>query len=207
MDLQSLHPLTKHLEGTERLRVREKQHNGFFGRIFKEDQKSLKQNNIKDHSTIVVQILDAPERLEKDSYVLWFSKRNIETRTYTDYREVILQGKRLKDLALKALEVYSFESNLEGVEPDHIQMAKHQPHNFKWQYLDPEESITEKNKKGKQGKTFKVSEIDLKQNPILLKDGDEVGFYFGSEGDKVEDWQTEEDKLFEEEFIAGGGKT
>ena len=42
MDLPTLHPHTKHLQGTEFLRVREKNHNGFFGRIFRESKKTLK---------------------------------------------------------------------------------------------------------------------------------------------------------------------
>lgn len=54
MDMPTLHPHTKDLAGPEYLRVREKNHTGFFGRIFRDTKKSLKQNNIKDHSTIVV---------------------------------------------------------------------------------------------------------------------------------------------------------
>lgn len=96
MDLAALHPHTKHLEGPEWLRVREKNHNGFFGRIFRDAKNSLKKNSIKDHSTIVVQILEAPENLEKDDYVIWFSKRDVKTHTYKDKREIIFQGKRLK---------------------------------------------------------------------------------------------------------------
>ena len=71
-------------------------------------------------------------------------------------------------------------------------------------YLDPEETITVKNKKGKQGKTFKLSEIDLKQHPIILKDGDEVGVRLEAEAGE-DDWQTEEDKRLEQEFKDGGG--
>jgi len=89
MDLTSLHPYTKHLEGTEFIRVREKNHNGFFGRIFRDDKKSLKQNNIRDHSTVVVQILTEPESLTKDQFVLWFCRRDCETNTYRDKREIV----------------------------------------------------------------------------------------------------------------------
>ena len=54
MDMPTLQAHTKDLEGPAFLRVREKNHTGFFGRIFRDANKSLKQNNIKDHSTIVV---------------------------------------------------------------------------------------------------------------------------------------------------------
>ena len=103
---------------------------------------------------------------------------------------------------MKALEIFKFE----GVKSDQIQIAKHQPPNFKWVYLDPEETITVKNKKGKgQGKTFKVSEIDVKQHPIILKDGDEIGVRLETEAGE-DDWQTEEDKRSEKEFKDRGGQ-
>ena len=54
MDMPTLHPLTKHLKSTNQLRVREKTYNGFFGKIFRDSKKTLKQNNVKDHSTIVI---------------------------------------------------------------------------------------------------------------------------------------------------------
>ena len=175
MDLASLHPLTKHLEGTEFIRVREKNHNGFFGRIFRDDKKSLKQNNIKDRSTVVVQILTEPETLTKDQFVLWLCRRDCETNTYRDKREIVFSGKKLEHLQLAALETFGHEEVMQDVKPEDISIAKHEPHNYRWLYIDPNETITEKNKKGKTGKTFKLSEIDLIRNPILLKDGDEIG--------------------------------
>lgn len=45
------------------LRVREKIHSGFFGRILREGNRSLKQLNLKGHQALVVQILSQPERL------------------------------------------------------------------------------------------------------------------------------------------------
>lgn len=149
MDLPSLHPYTKDLAGPEYLRVREKNHNGFFGRIFREDKKTIKQNNIKDRSTIVVQVLSEPEVLEKDNFVLWFCRRDCDNRTYRDKKEIVFSGKRLEALQTKALEVFGEEDNFTGVGPAEIQISKHEPHNYRWMYIDPNETITEKNKKGK----------------------------------------------------------
>jgi len=64
---------------------------------------------------------------------------------------------------------------MQDVQPVDIKIAIHEPSNYRWFYIDPNETITEKNKKGKPGKTFKLSEIDLIRNPILLRDGDETG--------------------------------
>ena len=58
---------------------------------------------------------------------------------------MVFKGNRLEALKLKALEIFGFE----GISSDQIQIAKHQPHNFKWMYIDPNETITVKNKKGK----------------------------------------------------------
>jgi len=78
---------------------------------------------------------------------------------------------------------------MEGVKPAEIQIAKHEPHNFKWRYLNPHEFVTEKKKSGKQGKTQKLYEVELRMAPVLLKDGDEFGFRIESdETNKTDDW-------------------
>jgi len=78
MDLPALQPFTKNLAGPEYIRVREKSTNGFFGKIFRDGKKTLKQNKITDHSSIVVQVMESAEQLEKESYVIWLSKRDSE---------------------------------------------------------------------------------------------------------------------------------
>lgn len=66
------------------VRVREKQSNGFFGRIFREDTKTLKQHGIKDRCSLVIQILHEEEILKANDYVLFFSKRDSASRTYVE---------------------------------------------------------------------------------------------------------------------------
>lgn len=56
MDLSSLSRLVgvDGVKSEAHLRIREKTFSGFFGRIFRESNKSLKQLNVKDHSSLVV---------------------------------------------------------------------------------------------------------------------------------------------------------
>ena len=77
MDLPGISSLTKDIESTDHVRVREKNSTGFFGKIFREKNKTLKQLNVKDHSSLVVQILAEPEYLDNNTYVLLFSERDI----------------------------------------------------------------------------------------------------------------------------------
>lgn len=83
MDLPQLAdkvPSEKHI------RIREKIHSGFFGRIFRESNKTLKQHNIKDRSSLVIQILDEAEELGHNTFVLLFSKRNVVDKVYEETR-------------------------------------------------------------------------------------------------------------------------
>jgi len=65
------------------LRIREKTFSGFFGRIFRESNKTLKQINVKDHSSLVVQILAEPECLENNTFILFYARRDIISKTYS----------------------------------------------------------------------------------------------------------------------------
>jgi hypothetical protein len=75
----------------DHLRLRSKIHSGFFGQILRANEqvgggkskappreKTLKQLNIKDRSSLVIQILKDPEILENDENILLFSLRNRE---------------------------------------------------------------------------------------------------------------------------------
>jgi len=84
MDLPSLSKFISAdgVKSEAHLRIREKTFSGFFGRIFREPNKTLKQHNVKDHSSLVVQVLPEPENLDNNSFVLFFSRRDITTKTY-----------------------------------------------------------------------------------------------------------------------------
>jgi len=82
MDLPALASQTKHFSSVDHLRIREKSHSGFFGKIHREGTKSLKQLNIKDHTSIVVQLLPEPEVLPPNTFVLLYSARNVATKEY-----------------------------------------------------------------------------------------------------------------------------
>ena len=146
--------------------MREKTFNGFFGRIFRDNEKTLKQQGIKDRGTLVVQILYEEEVLEQNDYVLTYCKRDSLNRIYTDLVQVKLRAMNINDLQLKALELFGSEDST----VNSIKIVKHVPHQFEWKVLDPDEEVTYKQKK----KTVKqrAGDMDLKKPPLLMKDGD-----------------------------------
>ena len=79
LDLPSLAELARNIDGPDFIRIREKQGSGFFGKIFREGSKTLKQHGIKDRCSLVVQVLDEAEVLGPDDYILLFSKRDSAT--------------------------------------------------------------------------------------------------------------------------------
>ncbi len=108
------------------LRIREKTFSGFFGRIFRESNKTLKQINVKDHSSLVVQILAEPECLENNTFILFYARRDIISKTYSQFQEVKFAGTRIRDLKSKAREIYCLDEDLK------VELAKHVPHQFMW---------------------------------------------------------------------------
>lgn len=148
----------------DHIRLREKSGNMFFGKILREPAKTLKQLQVKNHTAIVVQVLKEPELLtDPNTYVLLYSVRDANSRTYSDTREVKFKGTRLSDLQLHLQ--HEFAATLE------FKVLKHVPHAFEWRVIDPDSTVTEKKKKTTV--TYKLSELkDLKMQPMMLKDGD-----------------------------------
>jgi hypothetical protein len=70
----------------EQIRVREKQRNMFFGKIFRDTsggaEKTLKNHSINTNSQLVIQVLQEPEYLELNTMILLACKRNVAERTY-----------------------------------------------------------------------------------------------------------------------------
>ena len=136
--MPSLAEVAGNLENHNFIRVREKTFNGFFGRIFRENSKTLKQHGVKDRGTLVVQILQEAEELGPDDFILTYSKRDSLNRTYTDMIQVKLNATRINDLQLKAIELFGDDTSTVST----IKIAKHVPHQFEWKLLDPEEELS-----------------------------------------------------------------
>lgn len=56
-----------------------------------------------------------------------------------------------------------------------FKVVKHIPHAFEWKWLNPMEEVVEK-KKNKVIKFLLRDILDLKLQPILLRDGDHIAF-------------------------------
>lgn len=192
LDMPSIESLSKDIESNQFIRLREKQSNGFFGRIFREGNKTLKQHGVKDRSSLVIQILDEAEVLGPDDFVLFYSKRDSENRLYTETRQVKLNAKKISDLQMTALQLFGNDDST----VDSMKIVKHVPHQFEWKVLDPNEEVTYKQKK----KTIKTraGDLELKKPPLLLKDGDHIGVLV--DGSVVDDFQTDADKDAAEAF-------
>ena len=61
-------------------------------------------------------------------------------------------------------------------EIDQLRILKHIPQAFEWNVLNPDQMVEEKRKKNQTVKV-KLSELDLKKAPILLRDGDHIGVF------------------------------
>jgi len=115
------------------LRLRLKCFSGFFGKILRENKKTLKQLQVVDRSSLVVQVMSEPEELSSDTYILFLSFRESEKREYVDTCELRFKGSTLKDL-FDQVRLVSDERE--------FRLAKHVPHEFIWKEIDPEMIVT-----------------------------------------------------------------
>ena len=84
----------------------------------------MKQHGVKDRCSLVVQILPEAEVLGPNDFVLLFSTRDSATRTYINTRQVKLIGTQIKDIQLKALELFGDDNST----VDSMRIVKHVPH-------------------------------------------------------------------------------
>ena len=80
-----------------------------------------------------------------------------------------------------------------------VSLCKYVPHKFEWEHFDPNRDVS--SGKGKKKNLQKAHQIDLKNFPFLLKDGDIIGVRVESENaDHSDDFQTEHDLIAKSEF-------
>lgn len=118
-------------------------------------------------------------------------------------REGKFAGKSIAEL--KNFVLTTIYPDLEGKS---VEIAKHVPHEFQWKWMNEDEIVKKQQGKGKNKKEVElvVGKQDIRQFPILLKDGDHIGVRFGlpecegEEQKEEDDFQTEEDRAQKEQF-------
>lgn len=130
--------------------------------------------------------------------ILLVCRRNCESRTYGQKVEMLFKHKSnaptMAELEQSCREFYQVQQH------ERISMCKYFPHKFEWKWMDYNEEIVEKKKKGKETKIL-AANADLKKIPYFVKDGDIIGVRFESENTGgADDLQTEEDRMMAEEF-------
>jgi hypothetical protein len=191
----------------DRVRLRMRSRNLFFGRIFREKNKTLKQLKVKSGMHLVVQFLKEAEELNSNDIILLIRKRDIKNMDYHEFIEFIYNHDKatptLSHLRSKLSEVL-------GISAENLSIAKYIPHLYDWKYWDPNEDIEVKKKnkgkgKAKKGKKNtkeeeqkeeqkemkKLIEFDLRTTPFVLSEGDILGVRNDSEeGAEKDDFQT-----------------
>ena len=196
LNMPSLGDKADNLENMKFIRVREKTESGFFGKIFRDNSKTLKQLGISDQDALVIQLLDEAEDLNADDLVLTLSKRDSRQRIYTDSKQVkLVAATRINDILLKAVELFGKADSTVST----IKLVKHVPEEFKWQVLNPDETFSYKQKKKKIKR--RAGDMDLQKAPWLITDGAHIGVIV--ESSAFDDFQTETDLAASHVFNTG----
>jgi hypothetical protein len=111
--------------------------NRFFEKIHRDIKKTLQNMAIKNNSHIVVQMLEEPEELDEQTYVVFLCKRQVETRTYSEkipHKYTFNKNDKhptINSLKASCREFFNLESNVE------IDICKFIPWEFEWRFLNP----------------------------------------------------------------------
>ena len=131
---------------TDKIRLRMRSRNYFFGKIFRDKNKTLKQLKIKSGEHLVVQFLEVEENLKNNEIVLLLRKRNIKNMDYDEFIEFIYNF----DKALPTINhLKSKVSEAIKISQENIAIAKYIPHWYDWKYWNPDEDVPVKSKGGK----------------------------------------------------------
>ena len=84
---------------------------------------------------------------------------------------------------------------------EHVELAKFVPYAFEWNFIDGNEQVeVKRGKKGKTKELVKMSNVDLRQAPFFLADGDIIGVRMERDNKSKDDWQTDEDEIAKAQF-------
>lgn len=134
--------------------------------------------------------------------MLLVCKRNVETRTYTDKTEHCFTF----PAEAKFPTVQTLKTFIRGLynipDGEHIDLCKFVPWEFEWRHVDPNQMVEERaKKKGKKKSQVKVTNIDLRNYPHFLADGDIIGVRLGKDDPQSQDdFQTDADLITKAEF-------
>jgi hypothetical protein len=176
--------------------------NRYFGRIHRDQEKTLQNIGIKNKGHIVVQVLDEPEQLDAQTSVLLLCRRQVEARTYSEkipHKYTYSSADKhptIQSLKASCREFFNLASG------EHIDLCKFIPWEFEWRFLDPNQMVEERmGKKGKKKQLVKAGNMDLRKFPHFLNDGDIIGVRIGAENTNQEDdFQTDADLIAKSEF-------
>ena len=197
----SLDLFTPPAKSSECIRLRERTKTGHYGKIYREDGKSLKTLKISYGSEVVCQAFEEPEQYTS-GLGLFVSVRDSAARTTSKPKECTFDGSpnpTIDDLYSFVLSVTDLPWNLCD-----LALAKYVPHMFTWEPIDdPREASQRGSLLGTPSTKSKSGIYNLKKSPVNLKEGDLIAVkHTLDDPGNTDDFSCEGDRVRREEVAA-----
>ena len=184
------------------IRIRERTNTYWFGKVYREDSKSLKKLNIGFGATLVVQLLNSPDTSSQTALHLFVAERLVEQKEIGPMVSCVFEGgptPNVDKLYKFCLETLGKDWNLRDVT-----LAKFVAHKFEWQVVEDQRDPSEKGSLLNQVKAAKSAQgiYNLRKGPFQLKDGDLIALrneQLNISGQ--DDFQCVSDKKKKEEYL------
>lgn len=183
------------------LRIRELTKTMWPGKIYKEENKTIKKLSISFGSTLLVQWLESPEVYSFTGVNLYVSERNTIEKKY----ENIVSGFFDPGACPNIDQLYVFALGLlkKDWAVTEITLAKFKSQNFEWEVLKDSRAPEEKGKLiNSKGSGTAQGIFNLKKQPYLIKDGDLIAVRHDTDPGALEDnFSCETDQTSREEYL------
>ena len=184
----------------EFMRVRELTKTMWPGKVYKEDNKSIKKLSISFGATLIVEFLENPDVISYSGVYIYIGQRNVAKKINENIISCYFDAgvspniDHLYDFAIKKM-------NKEWKISD-VTLGKFKSHNFEWEIIKDARSPEERGQllNAKSSNTAQGI-YNLKKQPYLLKDGDLISIRYDKDEGALEDnFVCESDALCRQEY-------
>lgn len=182
------------------LRLRERTKTLWFGKVFREDHKTIKKQNISFGYNLVVQVLPEPETLTQNGIFLYVCERKVNEKTRGELHEAYFDPQSTPNID------HLYEFALETLQKDwktsDLTLAKYRNHLFDWEIIKDDRRPEERG-------TLMISKpnnnlkgiYNLKKAPVLLKEGDLIAVKHNlDDTNNIDDFSCEIDQYLKENY-------
>ena len=183
------------------LRIRELTKTMWPGKLYKDENKTLKKLSISFGTTLLIEWLESPDISTFTGCHIYLAERNVKEKKNENIVSCFFDAgacPNIDQFYFFALQVLKKDWDLADVT-----LGKFKPQNFEWEVIKDPRPVEERGRLLKNKGNNTVQGIyNLKKQPVLLKDGDFISVRFDKQDGAIQDnFFCEDDVAARQEYL------